>query len=921
MIKNTLATIILLTLALHSFPFQKKNTNNYHFDGKICEEVLRNYLSRSVTMAEFCVTQDSKIDGKDNALEDDIRLIRNTGAKFIGRSLFRWGGEQILNDPRFLTHANTVINRVHNFDQDVIFQAAVFGIVSKQVETIAIPASVFEAFGLTAEPRTFCYEKMLYRSGQFVNHWGAGSSAPDITQTETKLWLFFLATSYIDAGFEAIHWGQVDLMGKNDSNLKHWFELLAMIRNYSKENARRHFVLNDAHTPNGGFMNEGVHLMDFNSFPLRIVPKEGEFMEGELPEKRHQNSIYNRSKGGLTSSGWECKGLPYIVEFDNFGISSDPGNPVKGAFIWGYDEITWFSLKSIEDQKFWLEYAYNWVKEKDPNGYLQVPVSRNVVDGENPVHKYKANIKSKYCPTGTGLEEEIKEIWYSEQGLSWEELSRRYELPKWFRNARFGVWVHWGAQTLPDYGGGWYARHMYQKEVGNEIWGKSAYEYHIKTYGHPSEVGFKDVINQWKAENLDTDKLLDYFTNELGARYFMALANHHDHFDNFNSTYHKWNSVNIGPKRDIIKEFSESAKKFNVPFGVSIHDERHLEWWLTAFGADKSGALKGVPYDGHLTKEDGVGTWWEGLDPANLYGLPPEKRTDEWVEEVKYNWMLRHKELLTRYDIDFIWFDGWGFPYGEYGKETLRTFLNHNLKKHGKINAVIAGKIPGEKIVLKDIERGVPHELLEDPWQSISTFHDWFYKRDKESRHNTRSIIELLIDVISKNGNYMLNIELLPDGTIPYEHKSILDEFGKWVKLNSEAIYDSKPWSIFGDNLNSHLKKLGAENADVTDLSALKKEEDLQFNNRDRNSIPYGHDEVRFTTKNGNLYMFVLNPGKGKIHVPSLGLKSDYKPKRIKSIELIGSELEIDFNQSNEELTIGIPEIRPNEYSVVFRIN
>ena len=220
-----------------------------------------------------------------------------------------------------------------------------------------------------------------------------------------------------------------------------------------------------------------------------------------------------------------------------------------------------------------------------------------------------------------------------EKELSWEEQREQYQFPKWYTEARFGIWVHWGAQTEPKEGGGWYARHMYMQDVGDQEWGRNAYEYHCKTYGHPSEIGYKDVLNEWKAENLDTDALLKYF-KKIGAKYFVALANHHDRFDNFNSTHLEWNSVNVGPKKDIIGEFSKSAKKHNIPFGVSSHDDRFLSWWLPAFGSDDSGKYKGIPYDGHMTIEDGKGKWWEGMDPAKLYGLAPSKRTPEYIEEV-----------------------------------------------------------------------------------------------------------------------------------------------------------------------------------------------------------------------------------------------------------------------------------------------
>ena len=450
--------------------------------------------------------------------------------------------------------------------------------------------------------------------------------------------------------------------------------------------------------------------------------------------------------------------------------------------------------------------------------------------------------------------------------------------------------------------------------------GGNAYPYHLGAYGHPSEKGFKDVIHEWKAENLDTDALMKYFKS-LGAKYFVAMANHHDHFDNFNSTHHPWNSVNVGPKRDIIAEFKKSAEKYGLPFGVSSHDDRYLNWWLPAFGSDSWGEKKGIPYDGHMTKEDGKGKWWEGLDPVDLYGLPPEKRTPEWIEGMKKNWALRHKELAIKYDVDFLWFDGYGFPYGEYGKEVCTAYFNHKLNKYGKIDGLVAGKFSNEPSTVKDIERGGANEILPVPWQSITTFTHWFYKEDEPSRHNARTVIEMMTDVISKNGNFLLNVELRGDGTIPIEHKLILDEIGQWVNLNKEAIYASKPWKIYGDNLFSYLKREDGD-GNVTDLEALKKQKQSeQFNERTIESEPYGHDEVRFTTKEDTLYIFVMNPVEGKIELSSLGLKSKFSVNRIKSIKLIGGKSKVEFNQDEEKLNITIPKERPNPYASVFEVN
>ena len=505
--------------------------------------------------------------------------------------------------------------------------------------------------------------------------------------------------------------------------------------------------------------------------------------------------------------------------------------------------------------------------------------------------------------------------------LSWNELHKVYKYPSWYTEARFGIWVHWGAQTAPLKGGGWYARHMYMKDVGHQKWGKDAYSYHQKIYGHQSEIGFKDVINTWKAEKLDADSLVKYFKS-VGAKYFVALANHHDHFDNFDSTYQPWNSVNVGPHKDLIGEFAAAARKADIPFGVSSHDDRFLTWWVSAFGSDKSGPKKGVPYDGNMTKADGKGKWWEGLDPADLYGLPPAKRTPEYIRKVKENWLLRHRELVTKYNVDMIWFDGFGFPYGKYGKELCTYFLNRDYADNGEFNRVIVAKINNEPIVVKDIERGGSKTILNRPWQGITTFRTWFYKEDyEEYKQNSRTVIELLCDYSSKNGNLLLNVELLADGTIPAKQKEFLDEIGGWLGVNGEAIYATRAWKIMGDNLGGGVA-YNKRHLSETDLDAQKKQKKSeQFNERDLNSPPYPYDEVRFTTKDKHLYMFVLNPEAGEIEIPSLGFKSKYNDKKISAIRMLGSDSEIRYHQDAGKLNLTVPDKRPTRYATVFEID
>lgn len=507
--------------------------------------------------------------------------------------------------------------------------------------------------------------------------------------------------------------------------------------------------------------------------------------------------------------------------------------------------------------------------------------------------------------------------------LSWEELRERFTCPKWFEEARFGIWLHWGAQSQPAQGGGWYARHMYMPDVKNETWGKNAYPYHCQTYGHPSEKGFKDVIHAWKAEKLNADSLMMYF-KKLGAKYFLIMANHHDHFDNFNSTYHPWNSVNVGPKRDIVAEFEKAAKKQELPFGVTSHDDRFMDWWLPAFGHDETGPYANIPYDGNMTKKDGIGKWWEGLDPADLYGLPPAKRTPEWMEGVKQNWVQRHTELVTKYDVDMLWFDGYGFPYGDYGKDLCTIYYNHLLRKKGRIDGLVAGKFSNEPSTIKDIECGGANEILSNVWQGTLTPNSWFYKTERSLRHNARTIIEMLVDMNSKNGNLLLNVELRPDGTLPEDHKAILDEVGAWVNLNSEAIYGSKPWKVYGDNLNSIIRDLkNKKNPSETDLVALRKLEggkNEQFNERTKDSPLYGHDEVRFTTQGDTLYIFVLNPKAGNIKIPVLGYKTKYNVQKIKEVSMLGGGHPVKFTQKVMDFVLNVPSLRPNKYVTVFKV-
>jgi hypothetical protein len=282
---------MLLVLSLLTLRSAAAQPRDYRFDGKMSREVLENYLSRAISM-------EGLFNGKGD-LDDNIRMLKSTGAKFIGRSLCVWGREGDLL--RNLERAKAQIPKVHAADPDMMLEACIFEVVTTQVEQVPVPDWAFTALGQPVEKRNFRYADMLYPDGRRKNQWGQNSSVPDVSRPETQLWFYFLAASYIDIGIEAIHWGQVGLMNGNDPDLTYWSQVLNLARAYAKTHARRHMVICNAHVPTGGLVKDGHLLLDFHAFPLRIK---------EVPEKPQEailkvgfsDGIYGRSKGGLRSA-------------------------------------------------------------------------------------------------------------------------------------------------------------------------------------------------------------------------------------------------------------------------------------------------------------------------------------------------------------------------------------------------------------------------------------------------------------------------------------------------------------------------------------------------------------------------------------------------------------------------------------------
>lgn len=367
---------------------------DYHFDGKPSEEVLCNYLDRAVTMMGLLT--DSYPDK-----DADIDFIVETGTKFVGRAVCIWGGENNFNNKEWLANAKAYASKVHEAAPDVVLQGCCFEYMTSRVESLAIPAWAFESLGLPAEQRNFDMEAMLYPDGSFVGHWDDGNSVPDIRQRETQLWYSFLIGHFVEMGCEAVHLGQTMLVGDQDKGWKAYDEFLSKMHAYYDPKARRHYVLYDAHAGEEGmFTPDGRSVLDYNAFPMRIE---------ETPENGYLTA---RLRPGFTDAMYGTYPHPYLVEFDNYGMSDHPGEPSDRSnpdlpfweqiYVWGYDEITWLYTLPEQQRQEWLRYAFHWIKENDPWCHLQMPGTRG---------KARAIAPTENVPDGMNLTGTIKELW------------------------------------------------------------------------------------------------------------------------------------------------------------------------------------------------------------------------------------------------------------------------------------------------------------------------------------------------------------------------------------------------------------------------------------------------------------------------------------------------------------------------------
>lgn len=462
----------------------------------------------------------------------------------------------------------------------------------------------------------------------------------------------------------------------------------------------------------------------------------------------------------------------------------------------------------------------------------------------------------------------------------WKEISKIYSVPAWWREAKFGAWSHWDPQSMPEKGD-WYARGMYME-------GNWQYEHHLRTFGHPSEYGYKNICHNWVIDRWNPDELMDLYV-EMGARYFMAMGVHHDNYDCWDSEYQPWNSVNVGPKVDVVGTWEKIARQHGLRFGIGFHNTPARTWgqFMTVrYTSDKKGDKLGVPYDALQTIADGKGLWWEGMDPVDLYG-PVHDIKNPLQSPFANQFMWRIDDAITKYHPDMIYFDehagdsqvdlGVHMGLGFLAPQLIANFYNKSLQwNNGKMEAVVNLKGVGgrynsfqntpdllsyvDRALVKSNEFHIEPEIMAYPFQTETSITDWHYKTGQEYM-SAQKVVELLMQNVSRNGTMLLNLTQHGRGDLDPELVKIAKDVGAWLKINGEAVYGSRPFEDCGDNT------------------------------------------VSYTRNNGNVYASVFNWNDSTIVFKSLHSGGNTLGK-VTRVELLGSNVTMNFVQDEKGLTV-----------------
>jgi len=457
----------------------------------------------------------------------------------------------------------------------------------------------------------------------------------------------------------------------------------------------------------------------------------------------------------------------------------------------------------------------------------------------------------------------------------WTSL-QHYRSPAWYDDAKFGIFIHWGVYSVPAFGSEWYSRNMYQQ-------GTKEFAHHVATYGPQSTFGYKDLVPLFKAEHFDPVAWAQLF-HDAGARYVVPVAEHHDGFTMYDSSLSDWTAVKKGPHRDVIGQLEKAVRAQGMRFGVSSHRAEH-DWFFDGgrhFDSDvndpRNAELYGPAVD-HLSKDDqNLAADWTYVSQA-------------WLDD----WLARTAELIDNYHPDIIYFDWWiGHPTF---RNTLPTLLSYYYNEGSRRDGVVVnyklGDFP-EGAGTLDIERGQLSGIHPTHWQTDTSISNesWGYI-DHDTYKSPTFIIHLLVDVVSKNGNLMLNVGPRADGTIPQAAQDTLKSIGRWLKLNGEAIYGSKPWRIYGEGPT---EVVGGSFQDVK-------------------TKPYTPQDFRFTTGNGKLYAIELGwPATATTTIHSI------KPAdAVTRVELVGGGV-VPFSQDAKGLHLRLPARPAGTDAYVYRI-
>jgi alpha-L-fucosidase len=453
---------------------------------------------------------------------------------------------------------------------------------------------------------------------------------------------------------------------------------------------------------------------------------------------------------------------------------------------------------------------------------------------------------------------------------TWESL-HQYHVPDWFRDAKFGIFIHWGIYSVPAMFDEWYPRRMYQKDT-------VIFEYHLDTYGE--NFGYKDFIPQFRAEKFNPVEWADLF-REAGARYIVPVAEHHDGFPMYATPLTRWNAGLMGPKRDIIGELGEAVRATGLTYGLSSHRAEH--WWFMNGGREFPSDVQAPKYADFYgpampSPENGSPNW-----ESNHWSPPPD-------ETYLDDWFARCCELVDRFQPKLIYFDWW------IHQQTFKPYLlkfaayYYNHVSDGVINYKLDAFEQGTAVF--DIERGYETQIQREPWQTCTSVskNSWGYISHHVYKEPA-AIIHHLVDIVSKNGCLLLNVGPKPDGTIPEEEQVILREIGQWLKVNGEAIYGTRPWHIFGEG--------------PTQIPAG------QFSD---NEVTFTGQDIRFTTKGDKLFAITLGETEDQVEIKSLA------GEKITGVSMPGYPGSLLWSQTETGLIIDIPKASTGKHSRVFEI-